>query len=270
MKVPPTTTKAIPARVRHSTARPVDRQYFVVCERQNGQGRTGEHPFHDGDRRIPVDQAAEEDEVDGKAELRCQAQQVAPDIAGVAVGELLATHDEQDRSGRAEDDTGDFLAGDRFFQVEGSDDQGQDRQAGRDDRRVDRRGHGDAEDEGTLIEDDGNLGSKEKEAQILPADGFSLRKERGYPEQDGCTQYAEVRHDYRADDTGCHDHFGDRRHDAPHGVGPEHGRVTGQFFRLHDVRGWSARRIRSGYPARLSGIWFGMRYPRPCRRVRPA
>ena len=250
--------------------RPVDCQYFAVCERQNRHGRAGEHPFHDRDRRIPVDQSAKKDEIDGKTKLCRQAQQVAPDIAGVTVGELLATHDEQDGSGRAEDDAGDFFAGDRFFQVKGGDDQGQDRQAGRDDRRVNRRGHGHAEDERTLIEDDGGLGREKEKTQVFPADGFPLSEKGDCPEQDGRAQYPEVRHDHRADDTGCHDHFGDRRHDAPHGVGPEHGGVTGQFFGLHGVRGWSARRTGSGYPEQSSGKWFGRRSLRPFHTVRPA
>ena len=211
---------------------PVDGEQVAEGERQESQRGAGEHPFHDGDGRIPRNQAAEKNEVDRKAQLCRENEQITPDIAAVAAALRAAEHQQQ-RAGRAEDDTDDFPDGDRFPEVKGRNDEGQDRQACRDDRGVDRRSQAHAEDERSLVEDDGALRGEQQKQQVFGGDRVFFHEQRQNPEQDGGAQHAAIGHDHGGDDAACHDHLGNGRHDAPHGVCAEHGCMSRELFQVH-------------------------------------
>ena len=114
-------------------------------------GCVDEHPFVQRDGRVLLRQSFEHGQIDGEADLCHQTEQVADDAAVAATGGVAA-HDKYQCTYGTYEDTQYFQVGDRFFQVDGGYDHGDDGERGGHDGGVDGRSHGKPEDVDTLVE----------------------------------------------------------------------------------------------------------------------
>ena len=161
----------------------------MIGERDVAHGCVDEHPLVQRDGRVLLRQSFEHGQIDGEADLRNQAEQVADDAAVAATGSV-ATHDKYQCPYGTYEDTQYFQVGDRLFQVDGSYDHGDDGQCGGHDGGVDGRSHGRPEEVDTWCQ---KLG--EEYLQHIPMVHLFALAEGGQQPEAGCrSHHAECGH----------------------------------------------------------------------------
>lgn len=126
----------------------------MVGERNEADGRVGEHPFHQREDVVPADQPFEDGQVKRETDLRRQTEQVARNASGFLVGASLAAQYQGQGSDGTQENTDDFLSRHRFFQIDGRYNHGDDGSRGSDNGGVDGGSQRQPESEAALIEHD--------------------------------------------------------------------------------------------------------------------
>jgi len=62
---------------------------------------------------------------------------------------------------------------------------------------------------------------------------FAWQKQRCEPEKSGRSGNSEINHNNRGHNAGGKNHLGNRRHEPPHHVGPQHREVALGFIHFH-------------------------------------
>ena len=114
----------------------------MVGEWYEAHGCVDKHPFHDGDSGIFGNKVSEYGKIDGETDLCRQAEQISPHTTRFACSCALTAQYKYQGSHSTDENAQDFLAGHRFFQVNGCHNHCDDRGGSAYDGCVDRRGEG--------------------------------------------------------------------------------------------------------------------------------
>ena len=202
----------------------VDAHDVADGERPYNDGCPEEHPLVDGEERILRQQVLEERQVEGEGKLSRHTEQVAPDVSHLGIASRSTCHDDDDGTSTSHQYTERLLPGDRLLQYQEGENHGEDRHRGGHDAGIARRGHVQTDGVRTLVEHEGKESCSSKLEDVFYWNMLFLGEERGEPEENGATQYAEA-HQVDAVDAVKHGILAYGSHQSPECTGTEEAQV---------------------------------------------
>lgn len=128
-----------------------------------------------------------------------------------------------------------FFAGNGLLEKEGGQDHGPKRHIGRDDGGVGGGSKPNPEDKTALVENNGQQRGPEQLGKILRGDVLRWREPRNDSEKYGCSEDPQIVQHQRCNGSRYHHDLGQGRHEPPHEVGREHGRMAFPCMVFHFI-----------------------------------
>ena len=202
-------------------------------EWQDDEEGKEEHPFHERDHIVALDDGAAHSQVEGKAEGVEDGEADAEGRTVLNATGMGGLENQPYHSGKAEDDAAGFLEGDGFFEEYGRHKHGHDGGDGVDHREIDRRGHAHSIEEGHLRHDEADE-SGTKHGQEVASRHFDLGGEEAQqPEQNPGTYGSEGKEHLGREQTLVGNIFAEYDIETKDGVGSETGQMADEGRGLH-------------------------------------
>ena len=199
-------------------------------------GGEEKHPLHDRYGRILDDGVAERCEVDGVADRRDDAQEIAAD-AGSLPGAMLADPDEQQSSEAPQSHAARLEPRDGLAQEKHGQNHGEHRNDRGDDRRIDGRSERQPPQKEHLVELDAEDRSEQQQEDVARRDPLPRHEQRHGPKEQTSPDHAIDAQGERTDAPGIgggDEHaFADGCVEPPDDVGDPQGRMTFQLAAVH-------------------------------------
>ena len=200
-----------------------------LSDMQEGKGQQHqrsprEHILIDRKDVVSSYQRIEERQIECKRELCKQTEQVASDVANLAIRMGSTRQNQYQRTAATHHHTQCLLTRDRLFQDQGRQQHRKNRHRGGDNRGVDGRGDAQTDGVATLVTKESEDSCSYEHQFVATRHFFLGSKARGYPEQQTGSHHSEGNH-CNAIDAMRHCIFADRRHQAPASTRSEHREV---------------------------------------------
>ena len=198
-------------------------------ERQQDERSPREHILVDGEHVVAPDERIEQRQVEGKRELREQTQQVAANVAHLAVGMSRRGQDQHQRAAASHQHAQRLLARDGLLQNQCRQDHGEDRHRRRHDGGIDGRRDAESQRIAALVAHQSEHRSPDEHQLVAPRHMLLGGDEACQQKQQTGPHHAE-RHHRDAVEAMRHGVLAHRSHQAPSGAGPKHTQMRYERF----------------------------------------